>query len=131
MRISVLLIVIIAMSFSVSSQVKQSFNSDAMMSLSASSQETISARNSGVIGSDIVAYPSPFKTSFVIESSLSVEIKDVTIANILGKNVPVVVDYLGSKVLVSFDSGVPDGIYLCKITLEKEIKTIRMVKSSR
>lgn len=131
MRIFVLF-VIIAINFSVSSQVKQSFNSDAMMSLSASSaQETISSRNSGAIVSEIVAYPSPFKTSFVIESSLSVEIKDVSIANILGKNVPVVVDYLGSKAIVTFDSGVPDGIYLCKITLEKEIKTIRMVKSSR
>lgn len=131
MRLFILL-VIIAMSFSVSSQVKQSLSSDGMVSLSASSShEPVLGRNNGMSGSEIMAYPSPFKTSFVIESSQQDEIKNVTIANILGKNVPVMIDLTGSKAFVTFDSGVPDGIYLCKITLDNKIKTIRMVRSSR
>ncbi len=103
-----------------------------------SSVSSISAQGNAISKSNVVSmndnfqvYPSPFKTSFTIEYIQDDVIKSITLVNILGKKVPFVVDHLTNKLVLTLDSGVPDGIYLCRLTMDKEIKTFRVVKSSR
>lgn len=132
MRVFLLFLISILVVFPVMSQVKQGASggeNNSVLSV-ATQSEMASARIIGN-GSDVIAYPSPFKSSFTIEPASSAEIKNVSVVNILGKKVLVVIDLVSNKAFVTFDSGVPDGIYLCKITLANEIKTIRMVKSAR
>ncbi|PZX15872.1 putative secreted protein (Por secretion system target) [Breznakibacter xylanolyticus] len=130
MRLIVFLLMVI-MTNMLFAQTKQKFGGQGNTSLPAvgTSETVLSSRSQGA--GAVVAFPSPFKSSFTLESPETSEIKSVAVVNILGKKVPVSVDLMSTRAVVTFDSGVPDGIYLCKVTLEREILTIRMVKSVR